>query len=87
MPIPHVGHLSHLITAVCPHWRQLDPAQGHWKYKLEPVLKPTVQACLSTHRGQASIHESRKPDGSVFPLHNKVQKQSSKQDRAVPDPE
>ena len=40
VPIPHVGHLSHLITAVCPHWRQLDPAQGHWKHKFEPVLSP-----------------------------------------------
>lgn len=29
VPVPHVGHLSHLVSAVCPHWRQLDPAQRH----------------------------------------------------------
>lgn len=29
VPIPHVGHLSHMVSAVCPHWRQLDPAQRH----------------------------------------------------------
>lgn len=48
VPIPHVGHLPHLVTAVCPHWGQLDPAQGHCKHTWEPLSVLTEPAELLT---------------------------------------
>lgn len=47
--IPHVGHLPHVVSAVCPHWRQLDPAQRHCKHRFEPVSKAKPAELLTVH--------------------------------------
>lgn len=59
VPVPHVGHLPHLVSAVGPHWRQLDPAQRHCKPKLQPVSSAEPGKLLPVHNPTCPVTRCR----------------------------